>query len=144
MGFCDTPTQLYGVVVSENIAYVAGGNWGVAAVDVSDPHSPALVGSFNTQGLARQVDVVGDYVYVADGINGLVILETTSGGATTSSRMWFAESEGIGGSQFPHEAVTRPRSSVNQQFWQRPVSLDPAGYSGICQDRWCLCGDHCG
>jgi len=124
MGFCDTPTELYGVVVSENIAYVAGGNWGVAAVDVSDPHSPALVGSFNTQGLARQVDVVGDYVYVADGINGLVILETTSGGATTSSRMWFAESEGIGGSQFPHEAVTRPRSSVNQQFWQRPVSLD--------------------
>ena len=46
---------------------------GLVIVDVSNPAAPTLKGSYNTPGHSRGVAVAGNYVYVADAYNGLVI-----------------------------------------------------------------------
>ena len=43
-------------------------------VDVSSKAAPTLAGSYDTAGYAYGVAVLGDYAYVADSSNGLVIL----------------------------------------------------------------------
>jgi hypothetical protein len=46
-------------------------------VDISDKSAPALAGSYDTAGFARDVAVSGDYAYVADYDNGLVIVDVS-------------------------------------------------------------------
>lgn len=43
-------------------------------LDVSDPHSPKLVGYFNTDGWAESVHVSDKYAYVADEDSDLVMV----------------------------------------------------------------------
>jgi hypothetical protein len=50
---------------------------GVEILDVSDPTSPIFLGSFITDGFAREVTVEGTTVYVSDSDNGLVILDAS-------------------------------------------------------------------
>ncbi|KAF5413645.1 MAG: hypothetical protein C5S49_08075 [Candidatus Methanogaster sp.] len=50
-------------------------------VDVSDREAPSLAGSYDTAGGACDVAVAGNYAYVADEDNGLVILHTDVAGA---------------------------------------------------------------
>jgi hypothetical protein len=55
-------------------AYVAAGASGVWVFDVTNPASPVALKYYDTPGSANDVAVVGDKVYVADGIEGLLIL----------------------------------------------------------------------
>jgi hypothetical protein len=50
-----------------NLLYIAGGDAGVAIVDLSNPASPQLRWSGNTAGIARGIDVAGNIAAVADG-----------------------------------------------------------------------------
>jgi hypothetical protein len=67
-------TNVEGLAISENYAYVI--NWGpsLQIVDVSNPSNPTFKGSFNTPGLAFGVTVSSNYAYVADYTSGLQIV----------------------------------------------------------------------
>jgi hypothetical protein len=76
----DVPDEVFAMVVSDGAAgggrygYLAAKNEGLWVVDVSDPIQPQLVGLADTPDCARDITVVDDLVYVADGDGGLLIL----------------------------------------------------------------------
>jgi len=57
---------------------VAGGWSGLEVFDISNPSSPTLIGSYDTPGAAYGVTVSGNYLYLADYGNGLIIFEFTT------------------------------------------------------------------
>ena len=57
--------------------YLASERSGLWLFDVSDPGSPAVLGSFPTWGAATSVDVSNDLIYIADDAAGLVIIRRT-------------------------------------------------------------------
>ena len=65
LSFLAAPSTI-GLAVSGNRAYLAGYGGGIAAVDISDPLNPALLASFETPGIAFEVVVAGDEIYIAD------------------------------------------------------------------------------
>ena len=54
------------VIVVGNYAYVADAVAGVRIVNITTPSAPAIAGTYDTPGTARQIDVNGTIVYVAD------------------------------------------------------------------------------
>ena len=71
----DNYYSCYDVHVQGNYAYVACVD-SIYVIDISVPYNPVLLGSSQTPGKARGLYVRGDYVYVADGDLGLMILKT--------------------------------------------------------------------
>ncbi|MHA1137456.1 MAG: hypothetical protein ACTSSE_13305 [Candidatus Thorarchaeota archaeon] len=47
-------------------------------VDVSNPATPTLMGSYYDGGNSKDVCVVGDIIYVADGADGLEIVQMST------------------------------------------------------------------
>ncbi|MEZ4647725.1 MAG: FlgD immunoglobulin-like domain containing protein [Candidatus Eisenbacteria bacterium] len=76
-----TATAL-GAVIDGSLAYVAAGTAGLEIVDVSDPTSMTVVGSW-TGTSVNSVDVLGGLAYVADESLGLVILDVSNPAAPT-------------------------------------------------------------
>ncbi len=74
-----------GMDVSGNYAYVANGNDGLVAIDISDPVHPSLVDSYNTPAYAYDVTVEGNYAYVADnsGTGGVIIIDISNPSSLT-------------------------------------------------------------
>ena len=58
------------VTVVDTLAYVGCGSDGLRILDVSDPANPAEVGFYNTPGVARGIEVVDTFAYIADGTGG--------------------------------------------------------------------------
>jgi hypothetical protein len=54
---------------------VTEGYVGIEIIDISNPASPSLAGSYDTPGFATGVTMAGDYAYVADGGSGLEIID---------------------------------------------------------------------
>ena len=83
----------YDVAVSGNSVYVAGGDYGLRIIDVSNLSHLSEIGFYDTSGSAYGVTVAEDIAYVADLDGGMVILwfapSTTSmvplGGGTLTS-----------------------------------------------------------
>ncbi|PAV13807.1 hypothetical protein ASJ81_16355 [Methanosarcina spelaei] len=48
-------------------------------IDISNPSSPVLKRNYDTRGYVADVSVSDSYVYVAEGVNGLVILKANPG-----------------------------------------------------------------
>ncbi len=69
---------VFGVAVSGNYAYMAGGSDGLRIIDVSNPSSPKEVGFYDTGGFTRGVAVSGNYAYVADNEDGLRIIDVSN------------------------------------------------------------------
>jgi hypothetical protein len=61
-----------------NRLYVAAGEQGLWAIDVSDPAHPNHLGFFDTPGRAVDVLVVGEHIYVADEEGGVQIFRQTA------------------------------------------------------------------
>jgi hypothetical protein len=61
---------------------VAAGPAGLAIVDVSDPHSPSLLGQHDTPGNARRVKISGDYAVVADQDGGVQVINVSNPATT--------------------------------------------------------------
>ncbi|WP_013334240.1 Calx-beta domain-containing protein [Gloeothece verrucosa] len=89
MGTYDTPGKANKVVVVGNLAYVADLYQGLQIIDISNPNSPILKGTYNTSGAGgiafydasgstHDVKIVGNYAYIADGYNGLQIIDITN------------------------------------------------------------------
>ncbi|UCC38767.1 MAG: right-handed parallel beta-helix repeat-containing protein, partial [Candidatus Aminicenantes bacterium] len=75
LGVYRGPNFPHRVIIVNSTAYVAFGSSGLHCVNVSDPLSPTLAFSYDTSGYTLASAVAGDYVYVADELGGLLILE---------------------------------------------------------------------
>ncbi|UCF06042.1 MAG: T9SS type A sorting domain-containing protein [bacterium] len=74
-GSYDPGADTWGVEVSGNVAYLGATSVGLVAVDITDPSNPTLLGTVSA-GSARQLDVEGDYVYVA-GYGALYVIDVS-------------------------------------------------------------------
>jgi len=61
--------------VIDKTAYLADGDAGLQIIDISDPQNPAITGSIDTPGEAKDVVVVGQTAYVADYDSGLQVID---------------------------------------------------------------------
>ena len=67
----------YDLVAVGRYVYVAEGQAGLSVYDIVASPSPALVGTCDTPGVARDVSVRGDYAYVADGDQGIQVIDVS-------------------------------------------------------------------
>ncbi|UCC85582.1 MAG: thermonuclease family protein [Anaerolineales bacterium] len=76
VGSYDPPryASIYGVALAGNYAYLAAGAAGLRVVNIADPTNPTEVGFYDTAGTAEDIVAAHGYIYVADGLGGLVIL----------------------------------------------------------------------
>ena len=82
VGFCDTTGEAGGFHIAGNYAYVTNMethyNPGLSVIDISDPANPQQVGFITTSG-PYQVQVVGNYAYMADGYkSGLRVIDVSN------------------------------------------------------------------
>jgi hypothetical protein len=75
VGSCITP-ETEGLALDGTKVYIAGSTAGLRTIDASDPAGPIEVGRFVVPFYADEVEVVGDYAYVAS--NGLHIVDVTA------------------------------------------------------------------
>lgn len=68
----------YRVRLDGDIAYVSSDAAGLQVVDISDVHNPVLMGSFDTAGSTDAVTVVGNYAYLGQSTDGLVITDISN------------------------------------------------------------------
>jgi hypothetical protein len=85
VGWCDMPGDgdAIAVFASGSLAYVADGASGLQIVDVSNPSSPTLRGSYDTPGSANGVFVDGGLAYVAGQTAGLLIIDVSNPSSPT-------------------------------------------------------------
>jgi hypothetical protein len=76
-------TTAQGVAPAESFVYVAAGDDGLLAIDVSQPLTPTLVDTLDTPYWAYAVAVSGTHAYVADGDSGLRIVDIYTPGDLT-------------------------------------------------------------
>ncbi len=93
-GSCATgghPNGLYLAGVGGR-AYLAAGEVGLVVVNASNPASPSVLMTLDTSGTANDVVVAGNYAYIADGANGLVIrdITTATGASATAATSGYA------------------------------------------------------
>ncbi len=83
LGTYMTPAWMWvsGIVVSDNIAYLANSESGLQIVDVSDPASPGLLASVGTGGSARCIAVSDGSAYVANTDGRLLIFDLSDPGS---------------------------------------------------------------
>jgi PGF-pre-PGF domain-containing protein len=73
IGRVTTSSDFYYPVISGNYAYLINDKNGLEIVDITNPSSPTLAGSYDTPTLSA-IAVSGNYAYVTDYDNGLMIL----------------------------------------------------------------------
>ncbi len=71
------------VYVSGKYAYVAGGNFGLQIIDISNSETPSVVGTIDTPGCGTSVFVSGKYAYLGDCGSGLQIIDVSNPGNPT-------------------------------------------------------------
>lgn len=85
------------VHVDAGFAYVATERNGVWAISISNPVAPRRNKRFNPQGSANSLAVEGDYIYVADGVGGLLVLHLSSGRSREIHRGFTPALPAVGG-----------------------------------------------
>jgi hypothetical protein len=70
------PTEARAVAVLGNYAYVVGFSFEI--IDIADPANPKRVGRYATRALALGVSVFGNYAYIADYNDGLLIIDISN------------------------------------------------------------------
>jgi hypothetical protein len=86
-------------------------------VNLTDPAHPARATGYNTPGDANSVRVLGNYVFVADGTNGLVILEAQP---LQRPKLTIARSETNALLRWPASAlgfVPESKPDLNSRIW---------------------------
>jgi hypothetical protein len=74
----DEFAQALGTAIRDSLAYLAHGSVdGLQILDVGDPASPILLGSLDTDGIARGVDVEGGLACVADDDAGCLVVDVS-------------------------------------------------------------------
>ncbi|MHA2053093.1 MAG: LVIVD repeat-containing protein, partial [Candidatus Hodarchaeales archaeon] len=79
VGVCRVYDFTEGVDVENGHAFFASySGLTIVSYDPNNPSSPSVVGFLATTGDAYDVDVINDYAYIADGSNGLVIIDIST------------------------------------------------------------------
>src|SRR5688572_63798 len=80
-----TPRRAFGVAVAGNRAYVTtpacfpyGDGSSLEVVDISNPASPAIIGSVETPGFGQDVAVAATHAYIAGGNSGLQVVDISN------------------------------------------------------------------
>ncbi|MFA5498442.1 MAG: hypothetical protein WC327_02745 [Candidatus Cloacimonadia bacterium] len=80
LGFCFLPAIARSIAVRGDYAYIALGQSGLSIVDISDPTHPREIGYYMTANCEmNNIFLGGRYIYVANGAEGLLILEHLGG-----------------------------------------------------------------
>ncbi|NLP09443.1 T9SS type A sorting domain-containing protein [bacterium] len=69
-----TSSYTMGSAVREHILFIAGGD-SIRVYDIADISNPQRIGGCRSSGFARQIELAGDYAFVAAGIGGAVIFD---------------------------------------------------------------------
>jgi hypothetical protein len=77
-----TASNTYSTAIAGRYAYVADDASGLRIIDISEPKSPVVVGSYSLGG-AKTVAVAGKYAYVGDTSTGLKIIDVSNPVAPT-------------------------------------------------------------
>jgi len=78
VGFCNFSTNVYGVYVSGDYAYVAAQTAGLQVINITNPSQPYVVDSSGAMVQAVDVWVSGDYAYVCDWDAGVHVYNVTN------------------------------------------------------------------
>lgn len=65
LGRLDTPGEAMGVVIKDDIAYIADGSSGLQIANVSNPYNPFIIGSFYTPGNVSDIAISAGLAFVA-------------------------------------------------------------------------------
>lgn len=79
LGGADTDGLLSSIHVVGNLAYVSGGSPRLIAFDISNPSGPIRLGAYSTPASGTQVKGVGKHVFLANGSEGLQVLDVRTG-----------------------------------------------------------------
>lgn len=82
VGRITTPSDIEGIAVSGTNAYLADGESGIVVIDISNPLSPVILGSYATEYYILDVAVSGNYVYAVDS-NNLITVDITNPSSPT-------------------------------------------------------------
>lgn len=83
LGFYKTFALIEGLVVRNNLAYLAVSSDGFQVVDLSHPTTPIQVGEYGARGFAQAVAIAGNYAYLADKDRGLRVIDVSNPTAPT-------------------------------------------------------------
>ena len=72
------PSDIYGVWIDGERAYLAAYSAGLMTLDISNPNFPSIIGNIDTYDVAWRVDVVGQKAYVADDDGGLLVVSSSN------------------------------------------------------------------
>ena len=79
VGFIEEPNVTVGVAHMDKFAVVLNTGGALSIVDISDPSSPDRVGSYYSAGVwSNDVAVVGELALVAEGLNGILVLDISN------------------------------------------------------------------
>ena len=93
----------------------AYGPWGI--VDVSAPAQPVLVGGYGPAGTPRGVYIMGDYAYLADGNNGLMIMKLNLGQQLLPGTLSYSSGHFQFTLQGPPGSLVEIQTSTNLMSW---------------------------
>jgi hypothetical protein len=68
----------WGLTVRDDIAYVGAKNAGVQIIDFSDKSNPVRIGQYTNAKYARSIQIEDNYLYIANGADGIVIIDVTN------------------------------------------------------------------
>ncbi len=71
--------------------YLADGSYGFTMIDVSNPMSPSAAGTVSYFGYSANLDVMGDYAYVASMVGGVRVIRVTGIGAPVEEGLFDEE-----------------------------------------------------
>ncbi len=75
LGKCEIPGGAWEMDSAGGFIYVSNLSGGICAVDVNDKNKPVIVDSLNTSGTSYDITIKGNYGYIADGFEGIGIVE---------------------------------------------------------------------
>jgi hypothetical protein len=139
-GSPSSTTEIRGIAISGNLAFVANEAAGLRVVDITDPGLPVALPGYGkpyTTGQFVAVATAKDYVLVADTVDGLAIFDSTnvrSWSAAGQARIWFDPARGPA-----YDVVVRgdyayvARGAAGLDIWDIANPLAPAKFSTLTQ-----------
>jgi hypothetical protein len=79
-----------------NYAFVADGSSGLQIINISNPNTPTLAGSYDTPGYTEGVQVVGNYAYITDAYSGeLQVINISNPNAPTLTDSYYTNAQDV-------------------------------------------------
>lgn len=139
-GTPSSTTEIRGIALAGNLAFIANEAAGLRVVDITDPAMPVALGGYGkpySTGQFVAVATAKEYVLVADTVDGLAIFDTTnvrSWSAAGQPAIWFDPARGPA-----YDVVVRgnyayvARGASGLDIWDIANPLAPTKFSALTQ-----------